>query len=69
MIKLFPTSSSFRVYIVGFVILVGNLIFFTNSIHSLFLSATVLGQDVSITNNSTGLINQGKYLNQHWKLY
>ena len=57
MIKLFQTSSSFGVYIIGFVILVGSLVYFTNSIHGSFLSAIVLGQEVYTTNNSTGLIN------------
>jgi tetratricopeptide (TPR) repeat protein len=42
---------------------VGSLIFFTNSIHGLFLSSIVSGQEESIISNSTGLINKGKYLN------
>ena len=61
--KLFPSPLSFRVNIIWAVLLMGSLIFLTNSIHGLFLFSITSGQEESITINTTDLINQGKYLN------
>ena len=60
---MFRTSSPFRAYVGLFVIMVGSLLYFADGIYGLSLSPIVLGQEVSSTNNnSTSLINQGKYL-------
>ncbi|CAN5600373.1 hypothetical protein BH23THE1_BH23THE1_23010 [soil metagenome] len=61
--KLSTVSHSFRIYILLSIILVGSLTFNINNIHGLFLFSTASGQEVSITINTTDLINQGKYLN------